>query len=299
VKADAYVRDHESDVGALPSTLGNQPFWRSPDVLVVTAGAAVNLSTAPTTTPLVAGQDYDVYVRVHNDRCSSVSGVRVRLTSLPPDLSGDLSDGVPITADFVTDASHATGLALGPQEGALLGPFRWTPSTAELAEFGGHRVILAEIDSPSDARNATASIADDNNAALRSVQLVGSTSTIPTFVVKNPGAGRTCAQLVIESVGLPMTDPATRVRIMLPYSPELEMAWQNVPGANVTHDSAGGVTTVELVRARVSLPPILLASGQPFAGTAFLQKPAGADADSGVRVSLYLEGVLASGVDLQ
>jgi hypothetical protein len=49
----------------------------------------------------------------------------------------------------------------------------------------------------------------------------------------------------------------------------------------------------------VALPPILLVPGLTLSGTATLTKPNGAASEAGARLSLYVDGKLASGVDLQ
>lgn len=304
---DALVRDHEGDVGALPSTLGFAPSWASPDILVVPEGASVGLDDVASDAPLTAGQRHDVYVRVHNPGCGAIDGVRVRLSSLPPALDGSRSGAVAITdgSGFVADAAHPAGLALAAGARGLLGPFAYTPSAAELGAIGA-RALLAEIDAPADARRSDFTEpserddpAADDNAALRSVQLrSGAAGTAPSFRFGSGDAGGACVQLVLELVGIPISDPATVARVRLPYDARLASAWSDVPGALIAHDPAGGTTTVRMQRQRVALPALGLPAGTTLTGEVMLSKPASA-ASGVLRIREYREGRLSGGVDVR
>ena len=300
---NALVRDHADDVGALPSTLGLAPSWASPDILVVPQGTAVGLDDVASDAALSAGQPYDVYVRVHNPGCGAIAGIRVRLSSLPPSLDGSRTGAVAITDanTFATDATHPAGLSLAAGARGLLGPFAYTPSAAELDAFGA-RALLAELDAPADPRRSDAERDDpaaDDNAALRSVQLrSGAGGTAVGFSLGNAGPGGACVQLVLELVGVPVSDPATVALVRLPYDARLQSAWSSVPGALIEHDAAGGTSSVRLQRKRVALPAIGLPAGTSIAGEVMLTKPA--SATSGVlRIRQYREGALSGGVDIR
>jgi hypothetical protein len=283
-RADAYVRDHAADVGATPSSLGGEPSWSSPDILVVPFGATVTLDSVAPDTRVQAGSRYDVYVRIRNDRCVALDGLRVRLTSLQPNLSVVEQDPVPITpsGQFVSDAARPNGATIAAGATVLLGPFPWTVRAPEASGVGGHRALLAEIDAPADRRAAGTAVAADNNAALRSVVVADSVAPLLSFAFGNATTATACTQLVFEADGLPMQDAATSVVLQVNSDSLLQAGWSSVPGASVVHN--GSVTTVTLTRSRVALPALALpAYGVYMASVRFYQ---------------YLNGEVISGIDL-
>jgi hypothetical protein len=75
-----YVKDNAQDQGAIPSNLGGQAFWESPDIIVVPTHTPVTTATQAPDPIVIAGTIYDIYVRVHNEyACASVPGVQARL----------------------------------------------------------------------------------------------------------------------------------------------------------------------------------------------------------------------------
>jgi hypothetical protein len=299
---DALLRDHDGDSGALPSTLGLAPSWASPDILVVPQGSAVAIDDLASDAPLIAGQSYDIYLRVQNLGCGSLGGIRARLSSLPPTLDGSRSGAVAITAtgSFSGDAANPDGLSLAAGARGLLGPFSYTPSAAELASFGA-RALLAELDAADDPRNVGPEqddVAADSNAAVRSVQLrSGAAAPAPSFQFGNAGPGGACVQLVLELVGVALGDPATVALVRLPYDQRLASAWTAVPGALIEHDAAGGTTTIRMQRKRIALPPLGLPAGSSLLGEVMFAKPAAASAGT-LRIREYREGRLSGGVDI-
>ncbi|HMI94445.1 MAG TPA: hypothetical protein VK509_23895 [Polyangiales bacterium] len=302
---DAIVRDHGGDSGAVPSTLGLAPSWASPDILVVSQGSAVAVDALASDAPLIAGQSYDIYLRVHNTGCGPLAGIRARLSSLPPALDGTRSGALAITdaGSFSGDASHPSGLTLAAGARGLLGPFAYTPSAAELEGFGA-RALLAELDAADDPRRTGAEqddVAADNNAAVRSVQLrstAGNVAPAASFQLGNPGPGGACVQLVLELVDVAVGDPATLALVRLPYDARLASAWTAVPGALIEHDAAGGTTTIRMQRKRVALPPLGLPAATALRGEVMFAKPAAASTGT-LRVREYREGRLTGGVDVR
>jgi hypothetical protein len=299
---DAFVRDHDADVGALPSTLGLAPSWASPDILVVPQGNAVGIDAVASNTPLTAGQPHDIYLRVHNAGCGALTGIRARISSLPPALDGTNAGAIAITAaSFGGDATSPDGLSLPAGARGLLGPFAYTPTVAELADFGA-RALLAEIDAAGDPRRTDAEqhdVAADNNAAVRSVQLRSAAAApAASFELGNPGPDGGCVQLVLELVDVPIGDPATLALVRLPFDPLLAEAWTAVAGVLIEHDPAGGTTTLRLQRKRVALPPVGLPAGTALRGEVMFAKPAAAAAGA-LRIREYREGRLTGGVDVK
>jgi hypothetical protein len=297
---DALVRDHAADDGALPSSLGLAPSWASPDILVVAQGSGVSIDDVASDALLTAGQAYDVYVRVQNAGCGALANVRVRLRSLAPSLDGSLAGALAITPGdaFAGDATHPDGLSLAPGARDLLGPFAYTPSSDELAAGGGARALLAELDASDDPRGS-GDVANDSNAAVRSVQLrSGAADPVASFAFGNPGPGGACVQLVLELIDVPISDPATEAIVRLPYDARFESAWSDVAGALIEHDAAGGVTTIHMQRKRVALPPLGLPAGTAVSAEAQLVKPASAGAGI-LRIRSYRDGQVTGGLDVR
>jgi len=142
VPNDIYIRDSDTDVGAVPSNLGGQPFWNSPDILVVSSGAGPD--TSKRTDQVMEGKAYDVWVQVHYPVCNGLSGVKVKLASANPSTFIDSSKWKSITKTGfeVPQGSPADGVPLLPNStDQWIGPFSWTPGSDEIGT-DGHRCLL-------------------------------------------------------------------------------------------------------------------------------------------------------------
>lgn len=305
-RGDVLVRDHPDDVGAIPSTLGGKPSWASPDILVVPKGAPVDLDTVATHDALVAGEPYDVYLRVLNNSCATVQGIRVRLSTIPPDLAGKNRDQTAITdaSLFIGDTNNPDGLTLAAGERGLLGPFEYKPTTAELGRYGA-RTIVAEIDAALDPReepSLTGGIdatdaANDNNLALRHLQLRSALTPQVSFSFGNPDSNSACVQIVAELYMVPLTDPQTQVILRLPDHPIIVDAWDEVPGTTMTHDPSRGTISWRLHRKRVPFPPITLPANTEF--VVEVQYDVSVDTDQArLRISQYLDDRLSGGIEI-
>jgi hypothetical protein len=68
-----------SDLAGARISVG-EAFWESPDIIVVPTGTSVTATTPAGDPTVIAGKQYDLYVRVHNDyTCAFVDGVRARV----------------------------------------------------------------------------------------------------------------------------------------------------------------------------------------------------------------------------
>ncbi len=248
---DSYVRDNSSDIGALPSTLGGLPFWTSPDIIIVPQGdptPAVNSNFAGTA-QVTSGTPYDVYVRVHNDRCNENTSVSTKVYSANPSMIIDQTQWVELTSGgFVGNVDVLAGGK------ALLGPFAWTPTDAEATSNDGHRCMLAYITSVDDPHTAFPDVVkDNNNIAQRNLQ-VGLTS----FSIYNPEPEEASIEIDFDCNTLPIHEKRTIARLNVDYHPALADGWANVPGTILHHDQNNNRLRLDLKVCRIKMPAVML-----------------------------------------
>lgn len=290
---EAHVRDNPVDVGALPSTLGGQPFWASPDIFVLPTGSpAPGPEGAPPEVLLEAGVTYDVYLRVSNGGCTPVEGIRAQLYSANPSMINDAASWGAITlpaGSFVTDATHPSGLSLAPGERSVLGPFTWTPTEAEATSNEGHRCLLAKIDAPGDPVGpASTPVADDNNVAQRNVQFSDT-----SFSMGNPEEKRLNAEISLSCNGFPYATKGALIELSVDYHPALAGAWANAEGVKVT---IGPTINVRFERCRVTLPPALLPGKTKLKAKFKLVPPPNVVGEWRVDLAERLDGVARGGM---
>jgi hypothetical protein len=134
--AHVYVKDNPQDYGSTPSNLGGEPFWESPDIIVVPHGQSVSRDTPAADPHVTAGEMYDVWVRVHNDfSCSQATGVTASVWW------GDATAGTP---SWQPVSFEGSGQVPVDAEGYnIVGPFTWTvPNTANISP---HECLIADI----------------------------------------------------------------------------------------------------------------------------------------------------------
>ena len=251
VQPDSYVRDNTSDIGALPSTLGDLPFWTSPDIIILPEGSPtppINSDFAGTA-QVTSGTPYDVYVRVHNDRCNTNRSVSTKVYSANPSMIIDQSQWVELTGGgFVGNVDVAAGGK------ALLGPFSWTPTDTEASSNEGHRCMLAHITSADDPLTAFPDVVkDNNNIAQRNLQ-VGLTS----FSIYNPELKEAWIEIDFNCNNLPMHERRTIARLNVDYHPALADGWANVPGTTLYHDQNNNRLRLDLNVCRIKMPAVKL-----------------------------------------
>jgi hypothetical protein len=255
------IRDSLTDPGAVPSDLGDGAVAASPDIIVVTQGAAVTLDTEAPSPTLQAGVAYDVYVRVRNIGCGDAEGIRARLSSLRSDLSLADIGLVRITPgdEFAADAQHPGGLTLSPAQQGLLGPFVWIPTATEL-NGASTRALMAELSGPLDPPSANpvvgnalslAIVKNDNNIAVRNVAM---SSAQVRF--GNPTDQAGCVELQVLST----SDGNTRTASLSSASPTLLEQWALLPG--VVSRSDGELSVVDFERRKVRTSATSLSAGE-------------------------------------
>ncbi len=167
-----YVKDHAQDQGSVPSNLGGQAFWESPDILVVPPGTKVTADTQATEPVVIAGTTYDLYVRVHNEyACSAVSGVRARLWW------GNAALAAPAWKDIISNGPDA----MNPNWSAIknlpfgdyldfIGPISWVAP----GSVSPHECLLANIQAAGEpAPSNTSDTPNSNQVAQRNIEIGG------------------------------------------------------------------------------------------------------------------------------
>lgn len=149
--APVYLRDSTEDTGVVPSNSGGQPFWESPDILVVLHNEPVNANTPASNSLIAFGQTYDFYVRVHNDfGCSPVYGAKTRLfladpSALMQDWSVGEISGDQYAIGPTQQADKSGGVTVEARQAALIGPFTWKAPNADAGIGSLHKCLLAAI----------------------------------------------------------------------------------------------------------------------------------------------------------
>lgn len=213
-----YVKDHGDDIGQIPSTVGGEPFWASPDIIVVPKDTAVTPDTFASSFPLVVDQEYDVYVRAHNHGCTPVSGVQAAVYTATP---GTTFSNVRAISPAGGWAGTAKTVPAGGRE--LIGPFRWTVTAADLDGGNeGHRCFLAAIHSASDpgpgvADPAQWDVINEDNVAQRNIQ-----TTELRFAIKNVNPAVGASKLVVELENFPSEGTFA---LLVEEADQLDAAW--------------------------------------------------------------------------
>jgi hypothetical protein len=249
--ADVFVKDRDTDTGAVPSNLGGQPFWESPDIILVPVNTIATVDTVATQTVVAAGVKVWAYLRVNNNGCSPISNVKARLFSADPTAITTTWKSITQGTDYVGDADAPDGETVPAGGRAILGPFEWTPS-AEDAQFGGHRCLLGAASAPNDTVPAGAELdaPNRNNVGQRNLQ-VGNCQ----FQLPNPTATASALGMTLRTDA--RVDQGEIVDIFLDFDPAWQAAWSAVPGIAVSQQ--GNKLRLRMLAASVVLPDVTFA----------------------------------------
>ncbi|MEP7051032.1 MAG: hypothetical protein ABJB12_11795 [Pseudomonadota bacterium] len=234
-----YVKDSDADFGQIPSTLGGEVFWASPDIIVVPKGQSVAEDAFASSFPLVVGEEYAVYVRAHNHGCTAVSGVQASVyTATPGTTLGNVRPVSP--AGWAGDA-----VVVPPGGSKLIGPFLWKVTAADLdGGSTGHRCFLAAVHAPTDASPAQPdpalwNVVNEDNVAQRNIQ----TEEL-AFAIRNVNPAQGQSKLVIELTDWPSTDAT--FQLLVPQASQLSGAW--------TYPVESGKYVLNVATARLETP---------------------------------------------
>jgi hypothetical protein len=260
---DIYVADSGTDVGAVPSNVGGQAYWESPDLLVVPETGDTGSEPDPTrrVDQLVAGQRYHVWAQVHYGLCNSISGVKVALASANPSTFNSQSSWKWITSPgstYVGPSGSPGGVSLSPGTATKwVGPFDWIPGADEVGT-DGHRCLLGAITADQDPGSISdmTDVPGHNNVAQRNVQIG---QALMSAMIVNPFPDP-------SDVGLRLTSPDMQkpYTIALDYDAAIEAAWRLVPDVTVFRYGPSLFATVNANT--VNLTPVALAgfAEKPF-----------------------------------
>lgn len=299
VTPDAYVRDNTQDIGDIPSTLGGKPFWESPDIVVVPQGSAAPAlnSDYAGNAQVQEGWTYDVYIRIHNDRCVDIDKVKAKVYSANPAMIIDSNEWNTITGgNFVGDAAHPNGVTVPAGGAALLGPLTWTPTNSEANSNNGHRCMLAYITSDDDHYYTLPDVvADNDNIAQRNMQVEGLTA----FSLYNPEPASADIQLVFNCGTMPLPHPNAYVRLSVEYHPALASGWANVPGTLLTHDAINNKLVLEIRQCNVAMPGVTLPAYTRLPASVKITLPPDANGTFQVHFSEKVNGTTRGGMSFQ
>ena len=254
----AYVKDHPSDTGVVPSNADGQPFWQSPDIFIVPENAVVNPTAPAPPIVITPGQMYDAYVRVNNDySCSPITGVKARIHLADPAALSVAWGPVTQGTDYVGPESAPNGITVEPGQRALVGPFTFQAPTSNTPD--AHRCVLASIitdtqPAPTDPLDAPGSfqVAQRNLSFQECV-----------YPLTNATLGSGNLELTLSvSGGMPSLSGGNEISMTF-FDPAQAwyQAWLPGQGTAYSMTHVNGETTVRLGQPSVTLAPVLLGAG--------------------------------------
>jgi hypothetical protein len=185
-----------------------------------------------------------------------------------------------------TVTTNVTGLDV-----ALLGPFKWTPSAADLdGAASGHRCFLAAIDVSDDAGPPLASVASWDvrkldNVAQRNVQV-----SELSFAIQNPQPNNLGSRLLIDVGTFPVGSAGASLVIKLGQTAELD--------ALLTYPKQDGAYQIALTTGMLTLPPSgswVMPAVSEVPATVDYSLPVGSGPHT-VKISHELDGKIVGGM---
>jgi hypothetical protein len=289
---DLVLRDNTSDVGAVPSSLGNIPFWISPDIKVTAPGepdpidpAAPIWKTSQDVTVAI-GTTYKVWLRVANRGCQTIHDVHAKVAWADPAM---------LQTSWQSIDVEKGGIDLAPNEAQVLGPFTWTPAGQE-----GHHCLLAisraTEDQPSTADFSTfvdgwgGTVANDSDITQLNLQIEKTSG----FKMNAPAHSEKRATLRFECNDFPLDEERSTAELVTDYDAVLEASWQGLPWTTLRQE--GRSLVVRFEACRVVLPLDALAGGRTLNAAMRLTLGPGAAATYRVDLAEDLGSVTAGGM---
>jgi hypothetical protein len=246
---DLVMRDNLSDNGAVPSSLGNTPFWISPDIKVLDANAADPTLADPIWNSsqdvnVAVGLTYKVWLRVQNSGCETIHDVHAKVAWADPAM---------IQSTWQAIDNEKGGFDLAPGEAKIVGPYLWTPSE------NGHRCLLAISRSTEDPPIVSnfgvildgwgGTVASDSDISQLNVQ-IGKSSK---FQLNAPPGAEERARLRFECNDFPIDEERSIAALVTDYDPALEASWQGLPLTTLTREDRSLVLRFNACRVTVPL----------------------------------------------
>jgi len=257
-----YVRDYDSDSGAVPSNAAGQAFWESPDIFVVPQDTPVDPNSTPAQSLITPDGYFDVWVRVHNDLgCAQVTGAKALVYIADPTA---LSTSWNPLTDNQYKAATPAGTTVEAGNPALIGPFTYhAPKTVS---GNGHKCLIAAIiaDGEPEVDNNHSDAPNSNQVAQRNVQFESC-----AFPLTNTTGFDGDVEIML-SVVPPETSPKLSTsgpNISVTFD-DGDSRWHDVwmaqpeNGTAYSVSSDGSKTTVRLGKAGVTLHAVPLHDGE-------------------------------------
>ncbi|HEV7504203.1 MAG TPA: hypothetical protein VGS07_04775 [Thermoanaerobaculia bacterium] len=289
---DLVVRDNLSDVGAIPSSLGGNPFWISPDIKVTAAadpdltdpGAGLWNQTQDVT--VVAGSSYKIWIRVQNHGCQTLHDVHAKVAWANPDL---------FQTEWGQIDVEKGGVDLVAGEAKILGPFAWTPAMAQ----AGHRCLLAISRSTEDppAKSDFGTLVDgwggtvtnDSDIAQLNLQVKAT-----KFKVSTPKSAHHDLRLHFDCNDFPIYERESVAELVVGYHEGLAAAWANLPRTSLRRE--GNDLVLRFQGCKLDLPLARLGPGQEVPASMRLELGKGPRGAFRVDLSEVVDGEVAGGM---
>ncbi len=257
-----YVRDYETDSGAVPSNAAGQAFWESPDIFLVPKDSPVDPYSTPAQSLITPNTDFDVWVRVHNDLgCAPVTGAKALVYIADPSA---LSTAWNSLTNNLYLAATSAGNTVAAGDRSLIGPFHYH---APLSGYGdGHKCLIAaiiaegepEVDNYFDAPNS-------NQVAQRNVEFQNCAFPL-TNATGSDGEVEIALRVVPPETSPSLSPTGTNISFAFDDS---DSQWHDVWVAQPENGTAysvsrtsDGKTTVRLGKASLTLHAVPLHDGE-------------------------------------
>ncbi|MFF8605530.1 hypothetical protein ACF06X_06290 [Streptomyces sp. NPDC015346] len=165
-EVDVFIADWSGDTGAVPSGVGGDPTWQSPDIWVRNELKGDD-PAAGHQEPIVNRPNY-LYVRVHNRGTAEAGAERFKVETH----RCNPGTGMTWPTHFTPIGSQVIHQAIPPGGSVRVGPFPWTPTVV------GHECLIAIAHGPDDPAGAAMSgeplahdqlVRQSNNVGQRNV----------------------------------------------------------------------------------------------------------------------------------
>jgi hypothetical protein len=290
---DLLVRDHPSDGGAVPSSLGGTPFWISPDIKVVAPGDPDPTDPADPAwkstqdVTVKVGTTYKVWLRAQNHGCQTIDGVRAKVAFADPPM---------IQTSWKQIGVEMLAFSLAAGQAKVIGPFSWTPGATEV----GHRCLLAISRSTQDPASVAGfgaivdgwggTVASDSNITQLNLQVAKKSM----FKLNAPIHAEGRANLRFDCNGFPLDEEGAVAALVTDDDPQLEASWKGLPDTSLTHE--GKSLVLRFAACRVDLPLNALAGGKTLNASMRLELGPGPAASYRVDLSEEVGGRIAGGM---
>ena len=297
--ADLMIRDHDEDVGALPSNLGGEKFYKSPDIKISEFQPDYDdpIWSQPQTMSVDEGEELKVWVRVTNHGCEPITGFSVSLAEANFALIASDWEYV----DQIEPQKEFPNTTIDPGEGVVVG-FDWIP------DVDGHRCLLAAVTNALDPTSVPLDQDDlidfgqldgpdslftpfDNNLAQRNVK-IEDTDDMPNAFV-NPFDVTVALGLEFDCNEFPIFESGAQATLVVEHNSAAAQAWSNAPGTTLV--DTGSVLELSFNTCKVRLPDVVLPPATALGADMDLELPAGTFGTYEVDLTAYVDGNLRGG----